>query len=214
MKNIDLMIFDLDGTLANTGKDLAAAVNHALGRLGLPELQEGLIISYVGDGVETLIKRALGQAAQERHGAALEIFLAYYGEHLLEETRLYPGVAECLNHFAAKRKILISNKRQDLTLRIVEGLGIARYFEDIVGGDTYPYKKPDARMATPYLARYNVKGERAVIIGDGPNDILLARNAGMVGCAFLNGLVARERLLALKPDYTCDDLRELAGLFC
>ena len=79
MKNIDLMIFDLDGTLANTGKDLAAAVNHALGRLGLPELQEGLIISYVGDGVETLIKRALGQAAQERHGAALEIFLAYYG---------------------------------------------------------------------------------------------------------------------------------------
>jgi len=214
MKNIDLMIFDLDGTLANTGKDLAAAVNHALRRLGLPELQEGLIISYVGDGVETLIKRALGQAAQERHGAALEIFLAYYGEHLLDETRLYPGVLECLIHFAKKRKILISNKRQDLTLRIVEGLGIARHFEDIGGVDTYPYKNTDARLAVPYLERYNVKEERALIVGDGPNDILLARNAGIYSCAFLNGLGAREKLLALKPDFVCEDLRELAGLFC
>lgn len=214
MIKIDLLIFDLDGTLADTGKDLASAVNHTLRRLGLPALEEKLIVSYVGDGVEILIKRALGQAAQERHGAALEIFLAYYGEHLLDKTRLYPGVLECLNHFAEKRKILISNKRQEFTVRIVEGLGIARYFEDIVGGDLYPYKKPDARLAAPYLARYNVKGERTVIVGDGPNDILLARNAGIYSCAFLNGLVAREKLQALDPDFTCEDLRELAGLFC
>jgi len=213
MMEIDLLIFDLDGTLAATGDDLAGAVNYTLRTLGMEELERKLILSNVGDGVQELVRRTLGPDKQEAFAAAMPVFLAYYGEHLLDKTVLYPGVQEVLACFAKKKKVLISNKHHDFTCRIVARLGIDCHFDAIVGGDSYPYKKPDARLAAGYLERYGVDPGRAVVVGDGPNDILLAKNAGMVSCAFLNGLIDRERLLPLQPDFTCEDLNELCGLF-
>ncbi len=213
MREVDLLIFDLDGTLAATGDDLAGAVNYTLRNLGLGELDRQLILSYVGDGVQELIRRTLGPDRQEAFTAAMPVFLEYYGEHLLDRTLLYPGVREVLACFAGKRKVVISNKRQDFTTRIIEGLGIAHNFDDVVGGDRHPYKKPDARLATRYLEKYGIIPSRAAVVGDGPNDILLAKNAGMVSCAFLNGLIDRAKLLPLRPDLTCENLTELCRLF-
>lgn len=213
MREVDLLIFDLDGTLAATGDDLAGAVNYTLRILGLGELDRQLILSYVGDGVQELIRRTLGPDRQEAFAAAMPVFLDYYGKHLLDRTVLYPGVRAALACFAGKRKVVISNKRQDFTVRIVEGLGIVGHFDDIVGGDLHPYKKPDARLATRYLERYGIIPARAAVVGDGPNDILLAKNAGMISCAFLNGLIDRSRLLPLQPDLTCEDMIELCRMF-
>ncbi|MDI9570624.1 MAG: HAD-IA family hydrolase [Pseudomonadota bacterium] len=213
MIKIDLFIFDLDGTLADTGGDIAAAVNHALEKLGMAPLEYRRIMSYVGDGVQELIRRALGEDRLYALAEALTIFRGYYGEHLLDRTALYPGVEECLIHFAGKKKVVISNKKHDFTVRIVESLGIAPHFEDIIGGDFHPYLKPDARLVEHYLARYRIDREKTAIIGDGHNDILLAKNAGIVSCAFLNGLGERRHLLDLQPDVTCENLAELKDVF-
>ncbi|HOF05353.1 MAG TPA: HAD-IA family hydrolase [Syntrophales bacterium] len=214
MIKIDLFIFDLDGTLADTGSDIVAAVNYTLGTLGLSKLDDKKILGYVGDGVQELIKRSLGPDHRDAVTEALLLFRAYYREHMLDKTALYPGVQECLAHFTGKRKVVISNKKHEFTVAIVQALGIAGYFDDIVGGDFWPYMKPDARLAEYYLQKYEITRDKAVIVGDGHNDILLAKNAGIVGCAFLNGLVERERLLALKPDITCENLAELKDIFC
>ena len=213
MIKVEFLIFDLDGTLADTGQDLVTAVNYTLKALGLATLDHRLIISFVGDGVQELIKRSLGGEDQESFTRAMKIFLEYYRDHLLDQTVLYPGVRECLDYFSAKRKVVISNKRQDFTLRIVQGLGIAPFFEDIVGGDVMPYKKPDPRLVEPYLKRFHVPREQTVVVGDGPNDILLAKNAGVWSCACLNGLAPRDNLLKLRPDYKCESLLELRELF-
>jgi phosphoglycolate phosphatase len=213
MIKAEFLIFDLDGTLAATGQDLAMAINHTLKTLGLTTLDHERILSFVGDGVEELIRRSLGGKNRESFAPGLRIFREYYGEHLLERTVLYPGVRECLDHFRNRRKVVISNKGQDFTVKIVQGLGIAPFFEDIVGGDVMPYKKPDPRLVDPYLQRFHIPRAGTVVIGDGPNDILLARNAGVWSCACLNGLAPRENLLKLRPDYTCESLLEIRGLF-
>ncbi len=213
MIKAEFLIFDLDGTLAATGEDIAIAVDHTLKTLGLATLNRERILSFVGDGVEELIRRCLGGENREFFARAMKIFLEYYGAHLLDRTVLYPGVRECLDYFRDRRKVVISNKRQDFTVRIVHELGIAPFFEDIVGGDVMPYKKPDPRLVEPYLQRFHIPREGTVIIGDGPNDILLARNAGVWSCACLNGLAPRNNLLKLRPDYTCESLLEIRGLF-
>ena len=213
MIKVELLIFDLDGTLAETGQDLVRAINYTLKALGLEALDHNRIISFVGDGVEELIKRSLGGENRESYDRAMKIFREYYGDHLLDQTVLCPGVRECLDYFSTKRKVVITNKRQDFAVGIVQGLGIAPFFEDIVGGDVMPYKKPDPRLVEPYLQRFLIPREQTVIVGDGPNDILLAKNAGVWSCACLNGLVHRDNLLKLRPDYTCESLRELRELF-
>ncbi len=213
MIKVELLIFDLDGTLADTGQDLVTAVNYTLEALGLATLDQKRVISFVGDGVEELIKRALGGENQESFSRAMKIFLGHYEDHLLDQTVLCPGVRECLDYFLAKRKIIISNKRQEFTVKIVQGLGIAPFFEDIVGGDVMPYKKPDRRLVEPYLQRFRISREETVIVGDGPNDILLAKNAGVWSCACLNGLTPRDKLMKLHPDCICESLLEIRELF-
>jgi phosphoglycolate phosphatase len=213
MIKVEFLIFDLDGTLAASGQDLVSAVNHTLQVLGMETLNHKRIISFVGDGVQELIMRALGGGNKELFVRAMKIFTEYYRDHLLDQTILYPGVRECLDYFGAKRKIVITNKRQEFALKIVQGLGIAPFFEDIVGGDVMAYKKPDPRLVEPYFHRFRIPREETVIIGDGPNDILLAKNAGVWSCACLNGLAPRNSLLKLQPDYSCESLLELRELF-
>ena len=210
---LDLLIFDLDGTLAQTGEDLVCAVNDALRTLELPAQPHERIIGFVGDGISKLMERALGPEHRHRTGEALEAFNAYYGEHIMDHTVLYPGVAESLEFFRDKRKVLISNKGEKFVKVLVERLGIGHHFERVIGGDTYPFKKPDARLLTDLLADWGVEAGQTVVIGDGVNDVLLAKNAGAFSCAFLGGLTKREILLALEPDFVCEDMGALPKLF-
>jgi phosphoglycolate phosphatase len=213
MEKIELMIFDFDGTIVNTGDDLAAAVNHSLDKLGIPLLKNEDIIGYVGDGVKKLIERSLGNAFPEKYDEALAIFMAYYGKHLLDSTELYPGVLDVLHHFKNNVKVIVTNKLYSYTLRIAEELDITKYFDKIIGIDSSPYKKPDSRLLDPLIDGYGVERRHAIVIGDGINDILLAKNAGVVSCALLNGLGSRDKLLQLQPDYICENISELIRLF-
>jgi phosphoglycolate phosphatase len=213
MEKINLMIFDFDGTIVNTGDDLAAAVNYSLDKLGIPLLKNEDIIGYIGDGVKMLIERSLGNAFPEKFDEALSIFMTYYGEHLLDSTVLYPGVLEILDHYKSKVKVVVTNKLYSYTLRIAEELDIANYFDKIIGMDSAPYKKPDSRLLDPLIEEYGAERHHTIVIGDGINDILLAKNAGVVSCALLDGLGSRDKLLQLKPDYVCENIIELIKLF-
>ncbi|WP_041584853.1 HAD family hydrolase [Syntrophus aciditrophicus] len=214
MKAVEMMIFDFDGTLVNSGDDLVSSVNHTLNRLDLPVLPKENIIGFIGDGVQKLIERSLGDAFPEHFEEAMSIFTAYYTEHMLDTTDLYPGVKDILEHFRDKKKIIITNKRYAFTVQITNSLHLTHHFDEIIGVDSRTYRKPDRRLIQPLLRQYGVSPEKAVVVGDGINDVLLAKNAGMISCAFLGGLGSREELLSSKPDYVCETLPELTRLFC
>jgi len=212
MKQIDLMVFDLDGTLVRSGEDLAVAVNHTLQTLGFSILEPNTIQGFVGDGLEVFVKRALGPIDREYHEKAMEIFYSYYAEHLLDHTTLYPDVLTVLEHFADKMKVVVTNKKQQYAMRITQGLGVDSYFLEIIGEGSSPYGKPDPHLLHLIMAKWGVTPGRTVVIGDGVNDVLLARQAGALGCALLGGMTERGKLLSLAPDLTCETLSDLMVL--
>lgn len=212
MKKVDLMIFDFDGTLVSTGTDLALAVNYTIEQLGCQTRSQDEIISFVGDGVTKLMERALRVDSLDRYPAAMEIFSKYYSEHLLENTTLHPGAEDLLKFFHNKNKVILTNKRYNFTVAISRGLGIDKYFCEIIGDGSMPCRKPDKRLADYLLTKYKVEKEKTVIIGDGMNDLVLAKNSGILSCAYLNGLGKREDLLEAKADFYCDNLREIKSL--
>jgi phosphoglycolate phosphatase len=110
-------------------------------------------------------------------------------------------------------KVILTNKRLSMAVSIARGLHIDRYFMEIVGADSLPCMKPDPRVIDYLLEKYNVAPAKAVMIGDGVNDITVAKNAGILSCAYLNGLGNRETLLQMDADYYCEDLLDIHGLF-
>lgn len=207
-------MFDLDGTLVRSGDDLTAGVNHALKTLGIPVLPLETILGFIGDGIPVLMKRALGPYAIEYYERSLDLFTDYYREHLLDHTTLYPDVPEVLDHFERKKKVIVTNKTQEFALKITQALGIAAHFREIIGEGSIPFKKPDPRLLQLVMLKWGVTPERTVVIGDGINDVLLARHAGTLSCAFLNGITGRDKLLALAPDLICEALSDLKYLLC
>jgi len=212
-KNIDLMVFDLDGTLINSGGDIITSVNHTLKTLDIPTREPDEIIGFVGDGIQKMIERSLGKDFQHLFSEAIDIFSMYYDKHMLDTTTLCDSVIEVLEYFSGKWKIIITNKRKYFTVKMTDALGISKYFDEIIGADSTEYKKPDPRLLLPLITIYDVGYDHTVVIGDGINDIMLAKNAGVVSCALMNGLTSRDILLALNPDFTCEGLFELISIF-
>jgi phosphoglycolate phosphatase len=214
MNKFELLIFDLDGTLVDSSADIIAAVNFTRQSLDLPVMDDKEIIRLVGDGTDKLVERLLGTEHQDRYAEALAIFLDFYGEHLLDHAALYAGVTDVLDYFSHKKKVIITNKRENMTRKMTDAFSLTARFDDIIGVGTTPFRKPDVRILLPVLARFRVEPFEAVIFGDGIADIRVAKNAGIKSCALLNGFTPREVLLALKPDFTCEHLREITTLFC
>jgi len=214
MRKVDLIIFDFDGTLVETGTDLAQAVNFMLRTLRLQERTKTEIISFVGDGINNLIEKALGPDNAEHHEEALDIFTQYYSTHLLDNAKLYHQVEDVLINYSGKTKIILTNKRYKFTLAIAQGLNIQKYFVEIIGADSTPYRKPDSRVVDYILNKYGTAKEKTVIIGDGVNDIIVAKKSGILSCAYLNGLGKRQELLNLNADFYVENLLEVNTLFC
>lgn len=215
MKEVELMIFDFDGTLVDSGSDLAQAVNHTLRMFGLPECRRETILNFIGDGVSKLIERSLGESNIHLYDKAIRIFTEFYDGHLLDTTHLYPDAADVLDFFSDKKKVILTNKRSIYTERIASALGIARYFDGIFCPDTIPYTKPNPRCVEWILETLRLRCEngKMAMIGDGVNDVLLARGAGIVSCTLVGGYTDRESLAALSPDYCCNSLGEIKGIF-
>jgi phosphoglycolate phosphatase len=211
---IDLLIFDLDGTLADTKLDLANAVNATREHLGLPALENERVYSYVGNGAPVLIRKAMGpEYGEEDVQRALEHFLSYYREHMLDHTTLYPGVRESLDRLRALglRLTVLTNKPVKISRDILAGLGLGGYFFRIYGGNSFEQKKPDPAGVLILLGEAGVPKERALMVGDSAVDVLTARNAGIAVCGVTYGFQP-ESLAGELPDILVDRMEDLVDM--
>jgi phosphoglycolate phosphatase len=216
-RSIRLVIFDLDGTLVDSRLDLVHSVNAMLRNFNRPELPDGVIASYVGDGAPMLVRRALGDPTDEVFfKAALEFFLAYYRVHKLDFTHVYDGVKEMLaairgTNGAQRQMAVLSNKPVNPSRAIVEALGMAEFFVQIYGGNSFATKKPDPEGARTILRETNTRPEETLIVGDSSIDVLTGRNAGLWTCGVTYGFVPQSLDLA-PPDVTVDSPAEITQL--
>jgi phosphoglycolate phosphatase len=209
---MDLLIFDLDGTLIDSRLDLAHSVNAARAHMKMPPLAFERVYSYVGNGAPVLIRRALGdQATEAEVEEALEFFLEYYREHALDCTTLYPGVAESLERLqgANKRMAVLTNKPVRMSNAIVEGLGIARYFFRVYGGNSFDFKKPNPIGVETLMRETGIDRGRTVMVGDSGVDVNTAINAGVRSCGVTYGFQP-ETLHDPKPDLLVDRMEKFA----
>jgi phosphoglycolate phosphatase len=209
---IDLLIFDLDGTLIESKWDIAASVNFTLEELGLPQRPLEDIFGFVGDGVKKLLRLAVGETNRISFEEALEVFRRHYLAHCLDRTAYYPGVEKALGHFGDKRKAVATNKSIEYTHVILQGLG-PQYFDFVVGGDNGFGLKPEPGMLLHIMERMNIAKERTVLVGDSTNDINGAHNAGIRVCAVGYGMGNRERMAACQPDWFIERPEELMEIF-
>lgn len=212
-RKIELIMFDLDGTLAATGRDLADAVNYVRSSLDLEPLEDRLVYSHVGRGVEHLLRRSLPKHTEEQFQEVMGVFLKHYESHLLDTTALYPHVRETLDYFADKKRVVVSNKLHRLSVSVLRGLGIESCFDAILGGDSVRQKKPDPEPLQQILRSFGVQPAKAVIVGDGEIDIQAGRAAGVCTCGVTYGLGKREELVQARPDFLFDQLRQMRDHF-
>ncbi|MDP8982777.1 MAG: HAD-IA family hydrolase [Acidobacteriota bacterium] len=209
---MDLLIFDLDGTLIDSRLDLADSVNATRRYMELPPIDNELVYSYVGNGAPVLMRRALGPEVSDADVArALDFFIRYYSQHCLDNTALYPGVREALDLFRERgaRLAVLTNKPVRISGQIVRGLGLGDHFFRIYGGNSFEQKKPDPIGIETLLSETGLARDRAVMVGDSAVDIRTARNAGIQSCGVLYGFQP-ETFQDDPPDILVDDLRQLA----
>ena len=211
---IDLIMFDLDGTLADTGPDLADSVNYTRSRFELSPLPQQLIYTHVGRGVEYLLRHAVAEKALCHFSEIMRVFLEYYQQHLLDKTVLYPNVIEVLDYFGAKRNAVVTNKLHNLAVTVLRGLGIEDRFDAVLGGDSGAEKKPDPALLRVVLRQFQIIPANAVMVGDGDTDVEAGRCAGVITCGVTYGLANKDDLAAAKPDFLIDDLAQLTRDFC
>jgi 2-phosphoglycolate phosphatase len=210
---VDLVMFDLDGTLADTGRDLADAVNFTRAHLKLERLPDAAVLAHVGRGVEHLLRHAVPEKGPDHFAEVLRVFLGRYENHLLDATVLYPHAHQTLEYFRAKRRAVVSNKMHRLALAVLRGLGIAHCFDIILGGDSAAQKKPHPALLQEAMRRFHVPAQRALMIGDGRIDIEAGKLAGVLTCGVTYGLGQKEDVIAAGPDFVVDDLAEIPRYF-
>jgi len=212
LDRIELLVFDLDGTLVDSELDLANSVNATLEKIGREPLSVERIVSYIGQGVLVLISRSLGgDAPQERVEQATEIFLEYYRQHMLDNTATYPGVREALDELGGRKMAVLTNKPVRFSRDMLKGLGLADRFLQIYGGNSFETKKPDPFGLDRLMEETGAQASRTLMIGDSISDVLAGQNAGAWTCGVNYGFGA-PTLDEAPPDIRIDDLRELPKL--
>mgnify|MGYP001766015552 CR=1 FL=1 len=217
LDDFDLLLFDLDGTLVDSAPDIALAVDATLAARGWPAAGVERVRGWIGNGSRKLIERALGYAIGEFDSALHELvhseFLLHYAQHNGPETRVFPGVREFLQHCQSrgKRMACVTNKPEHLAKQLVAHLGMTDYFAIVVGGDTFPQRKPDPTALLYCCEQLGVPVARTLMIGDSAIDIDSARAAGMAVLCVSYGYNRSGPVADCGPDAVVDNLMDFAG---
>tara|TARA_R110002050_G_scaffold233837_4_gene369753 strand:+ start:337 stop:1017 length:681 start_codon:yes stop_codon:yes gene_type:complete len=220
IKQKQVLLFDLDGTLVDSAPDLALAVNRTLKDLNKTEFDEETIRHWVGNGAKTLIERALSGSSTINKTLdtpavqdALATFLTHYQQCLCVNSVLYMGVKEGLITLknAGFRLAIITNKPEEFIQPILSGLGISDMFEILIGGDTLPEKKPDPAPLFLALKQLDVMAAQCLMIGDSKNDILAAKAANIDSVGLTYGYNYGEDIAQYNPQWCFDTFSEFVS---
>lgn len=208
---MDLLIFDLDGTLIDSEEDLANSVNATRVYMGHEPIDHDTVASWVGNGAPVLMRRAMGpDTSEEDVGRALAYFLEYYREHMLDHTELYPGVRRGLDLLreAGVKLAVLTNKPVRFSQGILEGLELGKHFFRVYGGNSFEQKKPHPIGVEKLMEESGVDREHTMMVGDSYVDVRTARNAGVTAAGVTWGLQP-ESLKKDPPDLLVDRMDEL-----
>jgi phosphoglycolate phosphatase len=209
-----LLVFDLDGTLVDSSRDLTAATNAALRQVapGSAQLPLAAVISFVGEGARVLVERSLRHAGLPLSADdVLPVFLDCYAARLLDTTRLYPGIDEALVGLRSRTLAVLTNKPGEFSRTILEGLGVAGRFARILGAGDVVARKPDPAGLRQLMAELAARPEETAMIGDSATDVATARAAGVQAVGVGWGLDPAG-LRAARPDRLLEHPRELLAL--
>ncbi len=209
------VIFDLDGTLADTLRDIANALNHALRAAHRPDAPIDAIRSWVGEGLPTLCRRAWPEADGNQIQELIRNAKSQYAAHPMDHTVLYPGVRELLTALAARSVPLavFSNKPHDLTVTTVSGLGIESFFSEVRGYLSEDEKKPSPVAAIRMADGWRIPADRIVFVGDSATDLATALAGGMISVSVTWGFRSRAELEAAGAKCFVDHPAEILRMF-
>jgi phosphoglycolate phosphatase len=215
---LKLLIFDLDGTLADTSQDITDSINYALEPFGQRKFSVEEIKTMVGSGISKLLESLIPSNYATNRGESLNSvkeevinrFIEFYSAHLLDNTKEYPHVKETLSRLENYKKVVLSNKRESYSKEILKGLGILEYFDIVWGSDSVREKKPSPVPVLDLLERFRALKDEAVIIGDSNYDVEAGKAAGIKVIGVTYGFRSKE---ALKDaDYLIDDFKEILNI--
>jgi phosphoglycolate phosphatase len=212
MKKIKLMVFDFDGTLIDTSKDLAEAMNHALKKAGLCPVSREKVWSYTGDGTPLLIQRILKDKNHpELYNSLFTSFIKYYEAHFADFAYPTPGVKDMLEYFYNKNKkmAVLSNKYERFVVKLLDEFELKKYFFAIYGKDSFERSKPDPYPLFKIMEDAESSKEETVFIGDSKNDILISKNAGVKCFIIPSGVTPIDEIKRLKPYKILSEITEL-----
>jgi len=213
---IDAVLFDLDGTVIDAFTDIAASANVARRAVGRAPLTVAMVRSFIGDGLPALIRGCLDVEpgrTDEDYDAALAAYQEHHSIHFLDHTEPYAGMLPMLRELAPRVHLaIVTNKREQMAHRLMEALGVERLFAKIAGGDTFADRKPSPLPIQGVLGGLGIEPGRAVMIGDGSQDVRAGLAAGTHVVGVTWGLSDAERLHQLGAHHVVASVAELYGL--
>jgi len=212
MNSIEMIVYDFDGTLVDTRKDIANAVNRVFVELGLSTLPHETISGHIGRGVQYLMSSSLEGTGFKDLPRATDLFMKHYEAHLMENTGFYPNGRETVLAFSKKKQSILSNKPYRFIQQILEHLDCTAPFCSIIGGDNLKHKKPDPIGLLHIMKEFHLEPHQLLMVGDSLVDMEAGQRAGVPTCGVSYGHAGREALEATKPDWVIDDLAELPQL--
>ncbi|ART64181.1 phosphoglycolate phosphatase [Kushneria marisflavi] len=219
LNDIDLILYDLDGTLIDSAPDLALAIDEMMQAMDLPPAGVDRVRDWVGNGSRRLVERALmhsnafgasGPDSQQIDDA-LALFMDFYAQHPVSRTCCYPGVVECLRAQRERgiAQALVTNKPSRFIDTILASMGLEGFFSHVLGGDSLAQKKPDPAPLAYIASALNIPPRRVLMVGDSRSDVKAARAFGCRSLAVTYGYNHGEPIAALNPDHLLDSLGEL-----
>ena len=201
LSTVKALLFDLDGTLIDSSADIAASANELRRLVNLAPLPLETVSSYIGDGIESLVRRVLGDSFEPQTPELVDHFRNYYHEHCVDATRLYEGVSATLSLLQQRgyRMAVVTNKPERISQRILELLKVSGYFSALIGGNTCERKKPDQQPLAEACRRMGVELRSSCMIGDSRVDVEAGKNAGMMTLALKGGIGDEQAMLQAGP---------------
>jgi len=212
MIGVDLIFFDIDGTLVNANRDIVNAVNYTRKQFTLEPKPLDEIVSYIGTGVSDLVNNGIIEDSGLQPKDVLAVFEKYYLRHATDYARLYPNAKSVLRYFRDKKKVILTNRYKKFAVAALKRFDLMGYFIEIIGGDNENCMKPFACVVEKSLKKHKADRSRSIIIGDMAIDVETGKNAGIKTCFITYGLGKLKDVKKLKPDYIIDDLSELKGI--